>query len=185
MAGLWLSMMIGNLIPTDELHHFSEGLVETTNQMMFGEFKSLIYTKLGIQLAEIGIHHYQQGGLTPKKTGDIGTNESMDGWWVFRLISWKLQTLQSYFATTCYNRRNNMFFNVIFGGNERCTVWNFHEFSDFKIMVVGICWNDDPHWSYMSFRESLKPPRIIKDIYIYIYMYNYLYIQYIYIYISQ
>jgi len=31
---------VGNVIPTDELHHFSEGLVETTNQIfeVFLEF---------------------------------------------------------------------------------------------------------------------------------------------------
>ena len=35
---LWLSHHIGNfIIPTDEVHHFSEGLVETTNQKKIGE----------------------------------------------------------------------------------------------------------------------------------------------------
>ena len=35
MAGLWLSIQLGMIIPTDEVHHFSEGWRKTTNQFLF------------------------------------------------------------------------------------------------------------------------------------------------------
>ena len=171
VTGTWLDYdfpYIGNLIPTDELHHFSEGLVETTNQMMFGEFKSFIYTKLGIQLTEIGIHHYQQGGLTQQKN-----------WWYWYqwihgwLVSFQIDQLETadFAELFCNNMLQQTQQHVFFKCNFR-REWEMHclEFSWIFWLQHHGGWNMLEWWSPLKLHEFSRESKFTKDNQGYIYI---------------